>query len=273
MLRRLLVVSGGVMAAAVLASPAFAADVNIRVEGDRVTIWGKTDRRVEPVTGTFSPPQGPDVTVAGATPFGALERASRKGEFFYRVRSTSFGPYVSRIGRRRAAGSSGWVFKVNHISPPVGADAYELQEGDDVLWYWATFGPSGGPKTLDLARGGRGCFRAFAYDDSGDRSRPRTSSSCGTVAGRSCRSQAATARRRAGKRSGRRSRGWSAPSSSGARRCRSRRSGGRSARSSSSSPSPAAVGARTARARVPRARPRTAARRSGSRARPARRSS
>ena len=171
MLRRLLVVSGGVLAAAVLVSPAFAVDVNIRVEGARVTIWGKTDRRVEPVTGTFSPPQGPDVTVAGSTPLGALERASRKGEFFYRVRSTSFGPYVSRIGRRRAAGSSGWVFKVNHISPPVGADTYQLQEGDDVLWYWATFGPSGGPKTLDLVRQ-RGCFRAFASDDAGDRSRP-----------------------------------------------------------------------------------------------------
>jgi hypothetical protein len=157
-LQRLLVVLGAALAAAILASPALAVGVNIRVEGARVTIWGKTNRIVEPVTGTFSPPQGPDVTVA---------------EFFYRVQSTSFGPYVSRIGRRRAAGSSGWVFKVNHTSPPVGADTYQLQEGDDVIWYWATFGPSGGPKTLDLARGGRGCFRAFAYDDSGDRTRPK----------------------------------------------------------------------------------------------------
>jgi hypothetical protein len=172
-LQRLLVVLGAALAAAILASPALAVDVNIRVEGARVTIWGKTNRIVEPVTGTFSPPQGPDVTVAGSTPLGALERASRRGEFFYRVQSTSFGPYVSRIGRRRAAGSSGWVFKVNHTSPPVGADTYQLQEGDDVIWYWATFGPSGGPKTLDLARGGRGCFRAFAYDDSGDRTRPK----------------------------------------------------------------------------------------------------
>lgn len=173
MLQRLLVVLGGALAAAALASPALGIDVKIRVEGKRVTIWGKTDRLVEPITGTFSPPQGPNVTVAGSTPLGALERASRKGEFFYRVQGTSFGPYVDRIGRRAAAGSSGWVYKVNHASPPVGADQYKLEKGDKVLWYWATFGPSGGPKTLDLARAGRGCFRAFAYDDQGDRSRPK----------------------------------------------------------------------------------------------------
>jgi hypothetical protein len=42
-----------------------------------------------------------------------------------------------------------------------------------VLWYWAHFGPKGGPKTLGLVRAGKGCFRAVAYDDNGTRSRPR----------------------------------------------------------------------------------------------------
>jgi hypothetical protein len=169
-LRRLLVVLGGALAAAIVVSPALAVDVKIRVEGARASIWGKAEPLVEPVTGTFNPPQGPNVTLSGSTPFGALERASRKGEFYYRVRATSFGPYVSRIGRRAAGGSSGWVYKVNHVSPPVGADQYQLEERDSVLWYWATFGPTGGPQTLDLARVGRGC--SFAYDDNGDRSRP-----------------------------------------------------------------------------------------------------
>jgi hypothetical protein len=162
----------GCLVAAVLASPALAVGVDIRIEGARVTIWGKTDRRVEPVTGRFTPPQGDPVTVAGSTPLGALERASRKGEIVYRVQDTGFGPYVDRIGRRVGSGSSGWVYKVNHVSPPVGADQYQLKPGDRVLWYWATFGPSGGPQTLDLARAGRGCFRAFAYDDAGERSSP-----------------------------------------------------------------------------------------------------
>ncbi len=171
MLRRLFVVSIGGLVAALAASSALGA-VKVRVESAGATIWGATERYVTPVDGTFSPPDGPNVTVSGSTPFGALERASRKGDFYYRVQSTSFGPYVDRIGRHAAGGSNGWVFKVNHVSAPVGADVYELEDGDTVLWYWATFGPSGGPKTLDLARIGDGCVRAFAYDDAGDRSRP-----------------------------------------------------------------------------------------------------
>jgi hypothetical protein len=172
-LHRLSVVLGGVLLAVVLAAPAFAVDVRIRVEGAKRTIFGPSERLVTPVSGTFRPPAGPNVTVTGATPFGALERGSRIGEFFYRVRSTSFGPYVDRIGRRAASGSNGWVFKVNHVSPPVGAGSVQLERGDHVLWYFATFGSSGGPRTLDLARVSRRCYRAFAYDDAGTRSRPR----------------------------------------------------------------------------------------------------
>jgi Domain of unknown function (DUF4430) len=171
-LRRALVVLGGSLAAALFVSPALAAKVEVRIEGARGTIWGKTEPRVSPVTGTFSPPDGPNVTVSGPTPFGALERASRIGEIYYRVQDTSFGPYVDRIGRRSAGSTTGWVFKVNHVSPPVGADSVRLKRGDNVLWYWATFGPAGGPKTLDLVRRGSHCFRAFAYADNGSRSKP-----------------------------------------------------------------------------------------------------
>ena len=45
-------------------------------------------------------------------------------------------------------GSAGWVFKVNGVSPPVGADQVVLKDGDSVLWYYAEFGPTGGPPTL-----------------------------------------------------------------------------------------------------------------------------
>ena len=71
-----------------------------------------------------------------------------------------------QIGRYAAGGSSGWVFKVNGVSPPVGADAVQLKDGDTVLWYWATFGPSGGPPTLLMKRSGR-CYSVVAQDDSG----------------------------------------------------------------------------------------------------------
>ena len=45
-------------------------------------------------------------------------------------------------------GQHGWVFKVNGVSPPVGADQVALKDGDTVLWYWAEFGSTGGPPTL-----------------------------------------------------------------------------------------------------------------------------
>jgi hypothetical protein len=37
-----------------------------------------------------------------------------------------------------------------------------------VLWYWADFGPTGGPKTLELKAGARrNCYRVVAQDDTG----------------------------------------------------------------------------------------------------------
>src|SRR5439155_1757790 len=85
-----------------------------------------------------------------ANALDALESASLAGEFYYHVTVGGFGPYVDQIGRYPAGGSSGWVFKVNGLSPPVGADAVVLKPGDRVLWYWATFGPSGGPRLVEL---------------------------------------------------------------------------------------------------------------------------
>jgi hypothetical protein len=36
-----------------------------------------------------------------------------------------------------------------------------------VLWYWATFGPTGGPQTLLLQLRPKGCYRVLAQDDTG----------------------------------------------------------------------------------------------------------
>jgi hypothetical protein len=136
--------------AALLASTATAARVHVRVEGKTQTIYGATE---------------PAVTASHA--LEALDVASLAGEFYYHVASSSFGPYVDQIGRHAAAGSSGWVFKVNGASPPVGADKVTLADRDRVLWYWATFGPAGGPPTLRLMRRPKGCYGVVAEDDAG----------------------------------------------------------------------------------------------------------
>jgi len=129
---------------------ASAAVVRVRVEGKSQTIFGATQPRA-----------------SATTALGALESASVGGEFYYHVQQTSFGPYIDQIGRNVAAGSSGWAFKVNGASPPVGADKVELKDGDVVLWYWASFSETGGPLTLELTRAGNGCYEVVARNDAG----------------------------------------------------------------------------------------------------------
>lgn len=152
MSRHLCIFVAAVSAALLLVPAALALNAHVRVEGKTRTIFGSTE---------------PALAVK-ANALEALESASVAGEFYYHVQTTSFGPYVDQIGRYVAGASTGWVFKVNGVLPPVGADHVTLKEGDRVLWYWATFGPSGGPPTLLLKTGKkRGCYRVLSQDDSG----------------------------------------------------------------------------------------------------------
>ena len=163
------------LAVLVLAPSALAADVKIRVEGKTTTIFGATQPRV-----------------SADNALQALDAASVAGEFHYAVATASFGVYVSQIGKYAAAGSSGWAFKVNGVSPPVGADKVVLKDGDLVLWYHAAFGATGGPATLELQRLPGNCYLVHSLDDAGKRTRAagatlvadgrRTS----TKAGRAC---------------------------------------------------------------------------------------
>lgn len=155
MLRRSLSTLVAIAAALTLAAPAAAIAYHVRVEGKTQTIFGATE------------PRFASVDAGRATALDALEAASIAGEFFYAVQVTQFGPYVNRIGRYEAAGSAGWVFKVNGVLAPVGADQVVLKDGDRVLWYWASFGAAGGPETLALRRVARRCYRITAQNDQG----------------------------------------------------------------------------------------------------------
>jgi hypothetical protein len=140
--------------AALFTTGALAANVKIRVEGRTTTIFG---------------PAQPVVQADNA--LQALDVASVVGEFHYAITTASFGDYVSQIGKYAAAGSAGWVFKVNGASPPVGADKVTLADGDVVLWYYAVFGPAGGPPTLELQRLPANCYVVLSVNDAGRRTR------------------------------------------------------------------------------------------------------
>jgi hypothetical protein len=150
-LRRLFILLA--LVALVLTPSALSATVKIRVEGRTTTIFGAAQ---------------PRVTADNA--LQALDVASTAGEFYYGMTTSEFGTYVSQIGKYPAAASSGWVFKVNGVSPPVGADKVTLKEGDVVLWYYATFGAAGGPPTLELQRLPANCYAVTKRADSGARS-------------------------------------------------------------------------------------------------------
>src|SRR5829696_5175081 len=113
--------------AALLVPSALGASVSVRVEGRTLSIFGSLETRFE----------------AGANAMQALDLASRRGEFYYHVTTTSFGPYVDQIGRHPAGGTNGWVFKVDGAAP------------------------TGGPPTLYLTPTSRNCFRVVSENDQG----------------------------------------------------------------------------------------------------------
>src|SRR4051812_11689058 len=135
----------------VLPASALAASVKVRIEGKTRTLFGPTE-----------------ISVTASNALDAIEQASILGELYYHVTTTSFGPYVDQVGRYGGSASSGWVFKVDDASPPVGADKVALKDGDRVLWYYADFGATGGPPTLSVkAATKKGCYTATAFDDNG----------------------------------------------------------------------------------------------------------
>ena len=156
MFRRLIALAAVLAAAVAVVPAAHGVRVHVRVEGKTQTIFGVTAPMIE----------------GGSNPLTALDAASVLGEFYFHVQGSSFGNYVDQIGRFPGGGTSGWVFKVNGVSPPVGAEAVTLRPGDSVLWYHATFGPTGGPPTLKLAatsqrRRGARCYEVSQFDDAG----------------------------------------------------------------------------------------------------------
>ena len=173
MLRRLSILS--VLLAVILTPTALAANVKIRVEGKTTTIFG---------------PAQPGVVAGNA--LQALDAASFAGEFYVGMTTSTFGDYVSQIGKYPADQSTGWVFKVNGVSSQVGAAQAVLKDGDVVLWYYATFGATGGPPTLELQRLPANCYVVQSLNDAGKKARAATATLTAdgkkfkTTAGRAC---------------------------------------------------------------------------------------
>jgi hypothetical protein len=84
---------------------------------------------------------GQTKALGGFTALGALVDASRVNPRLLPLGVSDefdFGLLVCGVGDDFASGSSSfWLYKVDHVSPEVGADAFEVRPGDDVLWYFS----------------------------------------------------------------------------------------------------------------------------------------
>ena len=130
------------------AGPAAAASipVDLRVEGangraltadryytDSTRI--KTAKQPPNCNGSGANKKLPGTTALGTLVDGAL--VNRRLDPLLVSDEFSFGLLVCGVGGDNAAGSSSfWLYKVNHVSPEVGADAFTVKSSDDVLWYF-----------------------------------------------------------------------------------------------------------------------------------------
>jgi uncharacterized protein DUF4430/hemolysin type calcium-binding protein len=82
---------------------------------------------------------GHEATLSGPTALGALVTAERWRSGLRPLAVSdefNFGLFVCGIGGFNGSDQAFWLYKVNHVSPEVGADAFRVKNGDDVLWYF-----------------------------------------------------------------------------------------------------------------------------------------
>lgn len=81
-----------------------------------------------------------DTYVAGNTALDIIENGAEVCGYTYLITQEDYGPYLRAINDETAVDAVGWLYFVDNVSPPVGAADYNLQEGDEVLWFYGEWG-------------------------------------------------------------------------------------------------------------------------------------
>ena len=79
-------------------------------------------------------------SVAALNALDVVINAADQCDYTYNIDELSFGPYLTQINDDAAEGLDGWLYFVDYLSPPVGAADYNLEDGDEVLWYFGEWG-------------------------------------------------------------------------------------------------------------------------------------
>jgi hypothetical protein len=114
--------------------------VKVSVEGSTATVWSG---EVTFSTSSITDKQGTTHSVDHPTALGALDAAATAGGFSYMV-SSAWGAlaYVEQVAGEAASGMDGWKYRVNWVDAGVAAVDFTLSNGDEVLWYFGTWGGS-----------------------------------------------------------------------------------------------------------------------------------
>jgi hypothetical protein len=93
-----------------------------------------------------APTSGKTYTVFCTTALGALDRASRRGNFGYTIDDQWYDQFgsllVDSIAEKEGGGFDGWQYWVNYPNEPipyVGVDQYQVKEGDVVDFFYGGF--------------------------------------------------------------------------------------------------------------------------------------
>ncbi len=153
-MRIVLSAAAAVCCALAAAGPAAASiPVDLRVEGasgraltaDRYVTDStriKTAKQPPNCNGSGKNKRLPGTTALGTLVDGAL--VDRRLDPLLVSDEFSLGLFVCGVGGSNASGSNFWLYKVNHVEPTLGGDAFNLKPGDDVLWYFVNGTLNGG---------------------------------------------------------------------------------------------------------------------------------
>ncbi|OEU49827.1 MAG: hypothetical protein BA871_02920 [Desulfuromonadales bacterium C00003096] len=113
------------------------ATVNVRIEGKDDTVWcGDVTFSSSMLTAS----DGSIHYLNEPTALGALDEANESGGFGYVLECHPvYGLYVSEINSEPPIGWDGWMYRVDYVSPWVGAGEYTLYGDEDVLWYFGAW--------------------------------------------------------------------------------------------------------------------------------------
>lgn len=158
--------ANNVITRAVNVLPLAPVTVAVRVEGRDANIFSGT---VSVFTSVITDSTGVTHTLDRPTALGALAAAAQTGAFTYVVSSAWGSLYVSAVAGEAAVGWDGWLYRVDWVSPDVGAADYALGPANArVLWYYGAWGAQPLSLTLSAASVELGQpFEALvkAYDD------------------------------------------------------------------------------------------------------------